>query len=91
LPLTLPHRFWATPGVNFGSGFVNGNGPAHLPPHTTADLALGRDFHENWSFSLNATNILNHRFLLDTSNTFGGTHEINPRQIYAEVRYRFRY
>ncbi len=91
LPLKLPRRFWATPGVNFGSGFVNGNGPAHLPPHTTADLALGKDFLKQWSFSLNGTNVLNNRYLVDTSNTFGGTHEANPRQIYFEVRYRFHY
>jgi outer membrane receptor protein involved in Fe transport len=91
LPLKLPRRFWATPGVNFGSGFVNGDGPAHLPPHTTADLAFGKNFGERWSFALNGTNVLNSRFLLDTSNTFGGTHEINPRQIYFEVRYSFHY
>ena len=91
LSLKLPRRFWATPGVNFGSGFVNGDGPAHLPPHTTADLALGKDFREQWSFSLNGTNVLNTRYLTDTSNTFGGTHTVNPRQIYFEVRYRFHY
>jgi len=91
LSLRLPHQFWATPVVSFGSGFLNGDGPAHLPPHTTADLALGRNFGENWSFSLNSTNVLNRRYLLDTSNTFGGTHTVNPRQIYAELRYRFHY
>ncbi|HMD99600.1 MAG TPA: carboxypeptidase regulatory-like domain-containing protein [Terriglobia bacterium] len=91
LSLQLPRRFWATPVVNFGSGFVNGNGPAHLPPHTTADLALGRNCGENWSFSLNSTNVLNSRYLLDTSNTFGGTHTENARQIYGELRYRFHY
>ncbi|MGO9270914.1 MAG: TonB-dependent receptor domain-containing protein [Terriglobia bacterium] len=91
LSLRLPRHFWATPVVSFGSGFVNGDGPAHLPPHTTADLGLGRNFGENWSFSLNSTNVLNSRYLLDTSNTFGGTHTVNPRQIYAELRYRFHY
>jgi carboxypeptidase family protein/TonB-dependent receptor-like protein len=91
LSLNLPRSFWATPSVNFGSGFVNGGGPAHLPPHTTADLALGRNFGENWSFSMNGTNVLNHRFLMDTSNTFGGTHFVNRREIYGEVRFRFRY
>jgi outer membrane receptor protein involved in Fe transport len=59
--------------VNFGSEFLNGNGPARLPPHTTADLRVGRSVGERWSFSANATNLLNHRFLLDDSNTFGGT------------------
>jgi len=91
LSLKLPCSFWATPVANFGSGFVNDDGPAHLPPHTTADLAVGRNFGENWSFSLNGTNALNSRYLLDTSNTFGGTHTVNPRQIYIEVRYRFHY
>lgn len=91
LSLRLPRGFWATPAVNFGSGFLNGNGPAHLPPHTTADLALGKSFGERWSISVNAVNLTNHRYLLDDSNTFGGTHFVNSRQIYGEVRYRFRF
>jgi outer membrane receptor protein involved in Fe transport len=91
LSLKLPHGFWATPGVNFGSGFVNGDGPGHLPSHTTVDLALGKDVGEKWSFALNGTNVLNTRYLIDSSNTFGGTHTVNPRQLYAEVRYRFHY
>lgn len=91
LSLRLPRRAWATPAVNFGSGFLNGNGPAHLPPHTTADIALGKSFGETWSVSLNAVNLLDHRFMLDNSNTFGGTHFVNPRQIYGEVRYRFHF
>jgi len=91
LSLRLPYQLWATPVVSFGSGFVNGDGPAHLPPHTTADLGLGKTFGERWLISLNSTNVLNSRYLLDTSNTFGGTHTVNPRQIYAELRYRFHY
>ena len=91
LSLRLPRRFWTTPVVNFGSGFLNGNGPAHKPPHTTADLGLGRLLGEHWSVAVNATNLLSHRFQLDDSNTFGGTHFVNPRQIYGEVRYRFHF
>lgn len=91
LSVNLPHRFWATPAYQFGSGFLNGNGPAHLPPHSTFDLAIGKGVGETWSFSVNAVNIANTRYLLDTSNTFGGTHYINPRQIYAELRYRFHF
>lgn len=91
LSLRLPRRFWATPAVNFGSGFVNGDGPAHLPPHTTVDMALGKYFGEKWSVSLNAVNVANRRFMLDDSNTFGGTHFVNPRQIYGELRYRFHF
>ncbi len=91
LSLRLPRRFWATPAVNFGSGFLNGDGPAHLPPHTTVDISLGKYFGERWSVSLNAVNLANNRFMLDDSNTFGGTHFVNPRQIYAELRYRFHF
>ncbi len=90
LSLNFPHHLWATPAYQFGSGFLNGDGPSHLPPHSTFDLSIGKSFKEHWSASVNATNIGNSRYLLDTSNTFGGTHYINPRQIYAEVRYRFR-
>ncbi|MGH9583384.1 MAG: TonB-dependent receptor domain-containing protein, partial [Bryobacteraceae bacterium] len=91
LTLNLPWHMWATPTYEFGSGFLNGNGPAHLPPHSTFDLSIGKDFGENWTASLNGTNIGNVRYLLDTSNTFGGTHYVNPRQIYFELRYRFHY
>ncbi len=91
LSLTLPGHIWATPAYQFGSGFLNGDGPAHLPPHSTFDLSVGKTFKERWTVSANAVNIANTRYLLDTSNTFGGTHYINPRQIYAEVRYKFHF
>ena len=91
LSVTLPSRAWVTAAYQFGSGFLNGNGPAHLPPHSTFDLAIGKEFREKWTISANAVNIGNSRYLLDTSNTFGGTHFINPRQIYGEVRYRFHF
>lgn len=91
LSLTLPHRMWMTPAYQFGSGFLNGDGPSHLPPHSTFDLSLGKDFGENLTVSANAVNIANSRYLVDTSNTFGGTHVINPRQIYVEMRYRFHF
>ncbi len=91
LSLNLPRRLWLTPAYQFGSGFLNGNGPAHLPPHSTFDLAMGKDIGERLSVSVNAVNIANTRYLLDTSNTFGGTHFVNPRQIYGQVRYRFHF
>jgi len=91
LSLTLPGHMWVTPAYQFGSGFLNGNGPAHLPPYSTFDLSIGKRFGETWTISANAVNIANTRYLLDTSNTFGGTHYINPRQVYGEVRYRFHF
>ncbi len=90
LTSSLPKQAWATATVEFGSGFVNGNGPAHLPPHTTVGLSIGKSFGENWSLDLNALNVGDARFLLDTSNTFGGTHYADPFEIYGEIRYRFR-
>lgn len=91
LSLTLPSRVWMTTAYQFGSGFLSGNGPAHLPPHSTLDLSIGKQVRESWTISANAVNIGNTRYLLDTSNTFGGTHFVNPRQIYGEVRYRFHF
>jgi len=91
LNLSLPGHAWATLAYQFGSGFLNGDGPAHLPPHSTFDLSIGKTFRENVTISANAVNIANTRYLLDTSNTFGGTHYISPRQIYGEVRYRFHF
>jgi len=91
LSLLLPGRLWATPTYQFGSGFLNGDGPSHLPPHSTFDLSIGKQMGERWTVSANAVNIANTRYLLDTSNTFGGTHYINPRQLYGEVRYRFHW
>ena len=94
--LTLPWRSYASTNVYYGSGFSNafpgepypGN---HLPQHTTFDLSVGKDFGERLSVSLNALNVANRRVELDNSQTFGGFHWNDPRQIYAEVRYRFRY
>jgi len=91
LSLTLPSHIWMTPAYQFGSGFLNGDGPSHLPPHSTFDLSIGKHFGESWTIAANAVNIANTRYLLDTSNTFGGTHFINARQIYGEVRYRFHF
>ena len=90
--LSLPRRSFASTDVYYGSGFANGNPPPdHLPGHTTFDLALGKDFGEKFSASLNGTNVANRRVLLDNSFTFGGTHYLNPREIFVEVRYKFHY
>jgi outer membrane receptor protein involved in Fe transport len=62
-----------------------------LPQHTTFDLSIGKDFGERVSASLNALNVANRRVDLDNSQTFGGFHWNNPREIYAELRYRFHY
>ncbi|HEV2445426.1 MAG TPA: TonB-dependent receptor, partial [Candidatus Sulfopaludibacter sp.] len=87
----LSRRSWLAANLYYGSGFPDNGGPARLPQHTTFDLSAGKDVGKNWSFSVQAINVSNRRFLLDNSLTFGGTHYFEPRQIYGEVRYRFRY
>jgi hypothetical protein len=94
--IALPWRSYASTNVYYGSGFSNafpgkpypGN---HLPQHTTLDLSLGKDFGEQFSASLHALNLANRRVDLDNSQTFGGFHWNNPREIYVELRYRFHY
>jgi outer membrane receptor protein involved in Fe transport len=89
----LPKGVAASGDVAYGSGFTDGSSdvPAHLPGHTTFDLTLSRTFGEGVTVSATALNLANRRFLLDNSTTFGGTHYADPRQIYAQIRYRFHW
>jgi Carboxypeptidase regulatory-like domain/TonB dependent receptor/TonB-dependent Receptor Plug Domain len=95
----LPDKFTASTNVYYGSGFTNGlygtpqaqyPGP-YLPGHTTFDLSVGKTLGDRYTVSVNALNVANLRVQLDNSLTFGGFHWNDPRQIYAEVRYRFKY
>jgi TonB dependent receptor/Carboxypeptidase regulatory-like domain/TonB-dependent Receptor Plug Domain len=100
---TLPWGTSASTNVYYGSGFTNGgfnpDGPPtdprypnpYLPQHTTFDLSIGKSFGEKFIASVTAINVANRRVLLDNSLTFGGFHYNDPRQIYCEVRYRFKY
>jgi TonB dependent receptor/Carboxypeptidase regulatory-like domain/TonB-dependent Receptor Plug Domain len=92
----LPRQAYASTNVYYGSGFTNGFPGAqypgdYLPGHTTVDLALGKTFAENYTISVDGINVANRRVQLDNSLTFGGFHWNDPRQIYAEFRYRFHY
>ena len=89
--LSLPWKVWTDFNANYGSGFVDGEGPEHLPSHESFDLSLGKSFGENWDVRLTGLNLSNHRYLLDNSNTFGGTHYVNPREISVQVKYRFHF
>ena len=89
--VTLPWRAWASVNIAYGSGFLNGDGPLHLDPHTSADMSLGKSIGERWSVRLTALNITDNHYLLDNSNTFGGTHFADPRTIAGQVRYTFHY
>jgi TonB dependent receptor/Carboxypeptidase regulatory-like domain/TonB-dependent Receptor Plug Domain len=92
----LPWQSYASTNVYYGSGFTNGlpgvQYPGnYLPGHTSFDLALGKTFAERYTFSVTALNVANRRVQLDNSLTFGGFHWNDPREIYAEFRYRFKY
>jgi hypothetical protein len=96
---TLPWRAFAAINVYYGSGFSNGSAgvagspfnDAYLPGHASVDLSLGKEFRDKYSVSVTALNVANRHLLIDNSLTFGGFHYDDPRQIYAEFRYRFHY
>ncbi len=92
----LPWHSYASTDIYYGSGFSNGSPSTqypgdHLPGHTTFDLALGKSFGERFSVNVQGTNVANRRVLLDNSFTFGGTHYLNPREIFVQLRFRFHY
>jgi outer membrane cobalamin receptor len=90
--VNLPWQSYASTDVYYASGFSNGNPPpSHLQGHTTFDLSLGKNFGERFSVSVSAINVANRRVLLDNSFTFGGTHFLNPRELFVQLRYRFHY
>jgi len=95
---TLSVGFDAAPGravlgvnVYYGSGFVNGDGPDHLPGHTAVDVTAGMQVTPDLLLSVTALNVFNESVLIDNSETFGGTHWSRPREIYAGLRFRFHY
>ena len=91
---SLPWRAYLSTDISHASGFSNSNQSIpgdHLQPHTTFDLSLGKSFGERFSVSAQSTNVANRRVLLDNSFTFGGTHFLNPREIFLQLRYRFHY
>jgi hypothetical protein len=90
--LNLPRGAFASMSVYYGSGFSNGQGPpSHLPGHAEVNLSAGKSFGENLSASVTVLNVADRHLLIDNSLTFGGVHYNDPRQIYAQIHYRFGY
>ncbi|HET9106684.1 MAG TPA: TonB-dependent receptor [Steroidobacteraceae bacterium] len=88
----LPRGYFASVNIYVGSGFANGNAPpSHLPSHAELDLGVGKTIGRDLTLSLTALNVTNRHLLTDNSVTFGGVHWNNPREVYAEVHYRFHY
>jgi hypothetical protein len=52
---------------------------------------VSKSFRERFSVAIDGLNITNSHLLIDDSLTFGGFHFNDPREVYAEVRYRFHY
>jgi hypothetical protein len=88
---SLPFRLSASANVAYGSGFLDGDGPFHFSGHTEASFSLAKSFGERFSAGITAQNLGNTGYLLDNSNTFGGTHWNYPRQITGQLRYRFHF
>jgi hypothetical protein len=90
--LNLPQGAFASMSVYYGSGFANGEAPpSHLPGHAEINVSAGKSFGENFSASLTVLNLTNKHLLVDNSLTFGGVHYNDPRQVYAQIHYKFRY
>ncbi|MCU1331179.1 MAG: TonB-dependent receptor [Candidatus Angelobacter sp.] len=87
----LPRRSWLSANFVYGSGFLTGGGPDHLPGYETVDMALGKSFGDNWSAKITGTNLANKHYFVDLSNTFGGSHFADPRMVSVQLRYKFHY
>jgi outer membrane cobalamin receptor len=72
-----------------GSGFLDGDGPQHLPRHASLDVAFGKPLAQNLSVTFAALNITNTRYLLGRASSFAGTHYNDPREFTIQLRYRF--
>jgi hypothetical protein len=92
LDATLPWQAFASADVSYGSGFANGDGaPSHLPGHAELNLSAGKSFGTKLTASLTILNVTDRHLLIDNSLTFGGFHYNDPRQIYAQLHYKFGY
>ena len=92
LDLNLPYHAFASMSVYYGSGFANGEAPpSHLPGHAEINLSAGKAFSDSFSASLTVLNLTDRHLLVDNSLTFGGFHYNDPRQIYAQIHYKFGY
>jgi outer membrane receptor protein involved in Fe transport len=85
--------FWRNGYLNAnvlaGSGFLDGDGPQHLPKHASFDVSFGKPIAESLSITVAALNLTNTRYLLGRASSFAGTHYNDPRQFTVQLRYRF--
>jgi TonB dependent receptor/Carboxypeptidase regulatory-like domain/TonB-dependent Receptor Plug Domain len=90
--VNLPWQAFASVSVYYGSGFSNVDAPpTHLPSHAEINLSAGKSFGQSLDASLTILNLTDRHLLIDNSLTFGGVHYNDPRQIYAQIHYKFGY
>src|SRR6185503_3614442 len=77
---TLPAGCWLSVAVLYGSGYLLGDGPDHLSPHTTVDLAAAKNITDKLALRLTVANVANTAFLTGFANSFAGTHYQTPRE-----------
>jgi outer membrane receptor protein involved in Fe transport len=93
LTANLPWQAFVSADVYVGSGYSNGSGepPSHLPGHAELNLSAGKTFDKKLTATVTALNVTNRHLLVDNSLTFGGFHWNDPRQMYAQIDYKFGY
>jgi outer membrane receptor protein involved in Fe transport len=89
--LNLPYQFFLSSNILFGSGFVLGDGPEHMPSHTTFDISVGKNVGERLLLRVTALNVANNEYLTGFENSFAGTHYSTPRDVSVQLKYRFHY
>src|SRR5262249_53726387 len=62
--VALPWRATADFSVNYGSGFLDGDGPGHLPSHTAFDVAVSKSFGEKLLLGITGLNLSNNHYML---------------------------
>ena len=85
----LPWHSFAAFTVNYGSGFLNGDGPDHCPA-TLRSICRWEKLWENHRAPLRHKH-LERAISVENSNTFGGSHWADPAMVSVQIKYRFHY
>jgi hypothetical protein len=46
---------------------------------------------KHFSAGVTAMKVAKRRVLLDTAQNFGGTHDLHPRELFVQIRYKFHH
>ena len=83
------NQSWMHVAVQYGSGFLRGDGPDHLPSHVTTDAGAGLRIRPRWLVAVEAENLMNVAYFVNLSSEFNGTHVARPRSVTARLRVTF--